>query len=95
MGYKRNNKRGVGIESDFLNEYKTENGLDEDKMEEDLKTLMFQMALKEQKLSEIMEQSKTSKLNGQILDISVKYLKDRKELAEKYIEKIKQTEKEN
>ena len=95
MGYKRNNKRGVGIESDFLNEYKTENGLDEDKMEEDLKILMFQIVLKEQKLSEIMEQNKTSKFKEQILDISVQYLKDRKELTEKYIEKIRQTEKEN
>ena len=83
------------MESEFLSKYKTENGLDEDRMEEDLKTLMFQMALKEQKLSEIMEQNKTSKFYAKVVDISVQYLKDRKELAEKYIEKIKLTKKEN
>ena len=93
MGYKENNKRGVGMESKFLNKYKTENGLDEDRMEEDLKTLMFQMSLKEEKLSEIMEQNKASKFREKILDISVQYLKNRKELAEKYIEEIRQIEK--
>ena len=83
------------MESEFLSKYGDKDNFDEDRMEEDLKILMFQIALKEQKLSEIMEQNKTSKLKEQILDISVQYLKDRKELTEKYIEKIRQTEKEN
>ena len=48
------------MKSEFLSKYKTENGFDEDKIEEDLKTLIFQMSLKEQKLGEILEQNKTS-----------------------------------
>ena len=83
------------MESEFLSKYITENGLDEDKADEDLKVLMFQMSLKEQKLSELMEQNKASRFNERVVDISVKYLEDRKKLAEEYIEKIKQVEKEN
>ena len=80
------------MESEFLKKYGDKDNFDADRMEEDLKTLMFQIALKEQKLSGVIEQNKENKFREQVLDISVEYLTNRKELAEKYIEKIKKTE---
>ncbi len=78
------------MESKFLSKYCDEDNLDEDKMTEDMATLLVSIVMKEKRLQKEVEDIEKEKS----IDVFVEYLQKRKELAEKYIEKIKQTEKE-
>ena len=84
-------EEGVGMESEFLNKYGDEDNFDEDSMTEDLITFMLQVGFKEKRINEILKECN----NGKSVDLFMEYYQKRKELAEQYIEKIKQTEKEN
>ena len=83
-------EEGVGMESEFLSKYYDEDNLDEDKMIEDLITFMLQVSLREKRMNEILKECN----NAKAVDLFVEYYQKRKKLAEQYIEKIKQTEKE-
>lgn len=64
--------------------------IDAEELKEDILTFIFQLDLKERKLSEEIQGFKTTKAVNMI----VEYLLKRKELAEEYIKKIKSIEKE-
>lgn len=64
--------------------------IDAEELKEDILTFIFQLDLKERKLSEEIQGFKTTKAVNMI----VEYLSKRKELAEEYIKKIKSIEKE-
>ena len=86
-------EEGVGMESEFLNKYGygDEDNFDEDSMTEDLITFMLQVGFKEKRINEILKECN----NEKSVDLFMEYYQKRKELAEQYIEKIKQTEKED
>ncbi len=79
------------MESEFLSKYGNEDNFDEDKMTEDILTIMLQIGLKEKKMSEIIEKCK----NEKNVDIVMEYFQKRKNLVDEYIKKIKQMEEEN
>lgn len=83
-------EEGVGMESKFLSKYVDKDNLDEDKMAEDLITFMLQVGLKEKRINAMLEECE----NEKSVDLFMEYYQKRKELAEEYIEKIKQAEKE-
>ncbi len=78
------------MESKFLSKYVDKDNLDEDKMAEDLITFMLQVGLKEKRINAMLEECE----NEKSVDLFMEYYQKRKELAEEYIEKIKQAEKE-
>ncbi len=78
------------MESEFLSKYGDGDNFDEDKMTEDMATLLVSIAMREKRLQKEIEDFE----NEKSIDVVMEYYQKRKELAEKYIEKIRQTEKE-
>ena len=79
------------MESEFLSKYGDEDNFDKDKMTEDMATLLVSIVMKEKRLQKEIEDFE----NEKSIDVIMEYYQKRKQLTEEYIEKIKQTEKEN